>query len=137
VRLPDGSLCIIAPLEAEENAASRAFLERVVAGDNPVSRVEYLDVRQSMSNGGGPACLRRPGVLSEEERRAITARVFLDEPLHGDSLYGDLVDWVERHYRDRLEPADLRDPSLWRESRDALDELTRILRLGDVYEFQG
>jgi succinylarginine dihydrolase len=53
-----------------------------------------------------------------------------------DLLYAGLAAWVERHYRERLEPADLADPKLLTESRDALDELTRILGLGKVYRFQ-
>ncbi|HWU15518.1 MAG TPA: N-succinylarginine dihydrolase, partial [Caulobacter sp.] len=45
--------------------------------------------------------------------------------------------WAERRYRDRLAPADLADPSLIVESREALDELTAILDLGgDFYPFQ-
>ena len=43
---------------------------------------------------------------------------------------------MRRHYRDRLAPADLRDPALAREAMTALDELTRMLRLGSVYDFQ-
>jgi succinylarginine dihydrolase len=45
--------------------------------------------------------------------------------------------WVERHHRDRLEPRDLADPALLDESRAALDELSGLLGLGSVYEFQG
>jgi succinylarginine dihydrolase len=52
------------------------------------------------------------------------------------ALHARLVEWVTRHYRDRLLPADLADPALAREGLAALDELTRILRLGAVYDFQ-
>ena len=52
------------------------------------------------------------------------------------ALQARLVEWVTRHYRDRLLPADLADPALAREGLAALDELTRILRLGPVYDFQ-
>jgi succinylarginine dihydrolase len=52
------------------------------------------------------------------------------------ALGAELVAWVERHYRDRLVPADLCDPALARESFTALDELTGILRLGSIYDFQ-
>ena len=47
-----------------------------------------------------------------------------------------LRDWVERRYRETLAPGDLADPKLLRESRDALDELTRLLGLGAIYDFQ-
>ena len=84
-----------------------------------------------MQNGGGPACLRLRVELTEVERAAIGARVFLD-----DALAADLEAWIRRHYRDRLAPEDLADPALMDESRRALDELTRMLRLPSVYPFQ-
>ncbi len=129
--LPDGSLAIVAPTESERTPAARRFLERVVAEDNAVKAVHYLDLRQSMNNGGGPACLRQRIWLTEEERAAVKARVFYDEALHAE-----LAAWVKKHYRDRLVAKDLQDPALARESMTALDELTRILRLGKVYDFQ-
>ena len=58
--------------------ARGAFLERVVAEDNPVKAVHYLDLRQSMNNGGGPACLRQRIRLTDEERAAVKAHVFFD-----------------------------------------------------------
>ncbi len=81
--LPDGSMCIVAPIESRQRPKPRAFLERVVAEDNPVTQVHYLDVRQSMNNGGGPACLRQRIRLTDEERAAVKARVFLDEDARG------------------------------------------------------
>jgi succinylarginine dihydrolase len=84
-----------------------------------------------MENGGGPACLRQRIVLDDAERRAVKARVFWDE-----ALGAELETWVRRNYRDRLVAADLADPRLARETMTALDELTRILRLGNVYDFQ-
>ena len=51
-------------------------------------------------------------------------------------LYERLLQWVDRHYRDRLSESDLADPQLLNECRTALDELTKILDLGAVYPFQ-
>ena len=90
-----------------------------------------FDLRQSMRNGGGPACLRLRVPLTHAEREAIRPRVFLD-----DALADELDAWIRRHYRDRLLPADLADPALLDASRRALDELTRLLALPSVYEFQ-
>ncbi|MCP3104736.1 N-succinylarginine dihydrolase [Myxococcus sp. K15C18031901] len=129
--LPDGTMAIVAPLESRDTPAARGFLERVVAEDTPVKAVHYLDVRQSMNNGGGPACLRQRVWLTDEERRAIRADVFYTPALH-DSLAA----WVRRHYRDVLRAKDLQDPQLARETMTALDELTRILQIGSVYDFQ-
>ena len=62
---------------------------------------------------------------------AVGPRVFWDEPLGRE-----LEAWVARHYRDRLAGDDLRDPLLARETLAALDQLTQILRLGPIYDFQ-
>ncbi|HEY8493818.1 MAG TPA: N-succinylarginine dihydrolase, partial [Myxococcota bacterium] len=94
--------------------------------------VVTFDLRQSMRNGGGPACLRLRVVLDARQAAAVAPGVWLDEALHAR-----LVAWVERHYRDRLAPEDLADPQLLDESRRALDELTRILGLPSLYPFQG
>jgi succinylarginine dihydrolase len=69
--------------------------------------------------------------MTDEERAAVKANVFYSAALH-ESLEA----WVTKHYRDRLSPKDLADPSLARESMTALDELSRLLRLGSVYDFQ-
>ena len=84
-----------------------------------------------MQNGGGPACLRLRVVLNAEERAAANPKVFWTPELDGR-----LTDWVNRHYRDRLEAKDLGDPELLNESRTALDELSQLLGLGPVYPFQ-
>ncbi|HYV66375.1 MAG TPA: N-succinylarginine dihydrolase [Myxococcales bacterium] len=129
--LPDGTMTILAPEESREDPHARAFLERAAASGGRVRSVRYLDLRDSMENGGGPACLRQRIVLTPEERAAIPARVFWDE-----ALGKELETWVARNYRDRVSFQDLRDPLLHRESLAALDELTRILRLGSIYDFQ-
>jgi succinylarginine dihydrolase len=131
VELPGGALVVLAPEESRENPRARAFLERVVAEENPVAAVQFRDLNQSMNNGGGPACLRLRVPLTDEESRAVAADVLFTPALHAR-----LVEWVNRHYRDRLAPADLADPALAREGLEALDALTRILRLGPVYDFQ-
>ena len=52
-----------------EVSEARAFLERVAAAGGPVSAIHYIDVRQSMQNGGGPACLRLRVALTAGLRR--------------------------------------------------------------------
>ncbi len=131
LELAGGALVLLAPEESRDNPRARAFLDRVVSEENPVTRVQYLDVRQSMNNGGGPACLRLRVALTEDEVRSVHANVFFSRELHSR-----LVEWVTRHYRDRLVPSDLADPALAREGLSALDELTGILGLGSVYDFQ-
>ncbi len=131
VALGDGSMVLLAPEESRDNPRARLFLERVASLHPSLRRIDYLSLRQSMQNGGGPACLRLRFPLAEAEVAALGARI-LFSPALGDELEA----WVVRHYRDRLAPADLRDPRLARESFTALDELTRILELGSIYDFQ-
>lgn len=132
VTLPNGSMALIAPLESKENPRVGAFVEKMIASsDNPVNAVHYLDVRESMRNGGGPACLRLRVVLNEQELDAVHQGVVLTDDLHAT-----LCDWVERSYPDQIAPDQLRDPQLARSCIDALDELTRILDLPSLYPFQ-
>ncbi len=131
VSLPDGRMTIVAPREAELCVPARRFLERVLSEPNPVNQVRYVDVNASMNNGGGPACLRLRVSLTPQERAAIVARVFFDA-----ALDENLQAWVKRHYREQLSKDDLGDPQLLNEVRTALDELTQILDLGCVYDFQ-
>ena len=131
VTLPDGSMCLVAPSECRESEAVRAVVDRLLPAGTPLRSVRYVDVRQSMSNGGGPACLRLRVVLTDREAAGVRPGVFLT-----DALHADLTRWVVRHYRDRLTPDDLADPKLLDESRAALDELTRLTGLGPVYRFQ-
>jgi len=130
---PDGKgrMLLVAPMEVEENPAARACVDRLLAEVPALGGAMYVDVRESMRNGGGPACLRLRVVMTGAERAALGARTLLD-----DSLYGELVAWAEKYYRDSLSPTELADPALLRESRDALDVLTGIMRLGRVYPFQ-
>jgi succinylarginine dihydrolase len=126
-----GSMTLVAPVECSESPRARAVLERLLTSDNPVTQIQYVDMRQSMRNGGGPACVRLRVTLTEEERASVHGPCFFD-----DAIDAKLTSWIERHYRDRLAPEDLADPKLLEETRTALDELTRILGLGALYEFQ-
>ena len=125
-------LVLLAPTETEENPRAHAAAQALAASNGPIGRVDYVDVRQSMRNGGGPACLRLRVVLTPDELDAANPAQRLDEGLHAA-----LTVWASHWYRDRLLPSDLADPALLLETRGALDELTSILALGsDFYDFQ-
>ncbi|GGY98103.1 N-succinylarginine dihydrolase [Pseudoduganella plicata] len=126
---PDGRMALVIPQECQENAAVGRYLEGLVASGGPVDELIHFDLRQSMRNGGGPACLRLRVALTDEEARAMHQGVIMTE-----ALYHTLVAWVERHYRDKLEPQDLADPALAVEVHTALDELARILGMPGLYD---
>lgn len=127
--LPDSSSLLLAPTECREYPQVQAYLQRL--DGQAIDRVEFCDLRQSMANGGGPACLRLRVVLTEDEQAEVNPKVLMD-----DSLYNLLCSWVERYYPEQLSPADLADPVLLQTSREALDRLTQLLDLGSVYPFQ-
>ncbi|UTY57531.1 N-succinylarginine dihydrolase [Massilia sp. erpn] len=127
---PDGKMALVVPQECQENAAVARYLQGLVASGGPVDELVHFDLRQSMRNGGGPACLRLRVALTEEESAAMHQGVVMTE-----SLYHTLVAWVEKHYRDRLEPQDLADPALALEVHAALEELSMILGLPGLYDF--
>ena len=132
VNSPDGKgMILIAPTECLANEHVSQYLTDLVARDNAIVDVKIYQVQQSMKNGGGPACLRQRIVLTEAEQEAANQSVFFS-----DSLYQDLCQWVNKHYRDRISANDLHDPNLLIESRQALDELSQRLNLGSVYPFQ-
>ena len=132
ISLPSNEMCLVAPQDCKENPRVNDYIQRLVSDKkSPIKKVSFFDLRQSMQNGGGPACLRLRVVLNEEELTNVNPGVILT-----DKIYDELVQWVEKHYRDRLELKDLADPALVNESRTALDSLTQILKLGSVYPFQ-
>lgn len=125
-------MTLIAPMECKNNSIVGDYLNKIIESQStPLTAVHYMDVKQSMQNGGGPACLRLRVVLNEKEIAATHPDIFLT-----DELYSSLVQWVNKNYRDSLTLEDLADPKLLDESRRSLDELTQILNLGSIYPFQ-
>lgn len=131
VSIDDNRMALIVPQECRTSARARAVLDALLEdAGNPISQVIAMDLKQSMRNGGGPACLRLRVALTEAELKAVGRCIVTPALL--DSLEG----WVERHYRESLIMANLSDPALLQESRSALDELTGLLALGSIYDFQ-
>lgn len=128
--LPDGGRLWLAPQECQHHPRAMAVLESLRAG-GAFTDLKFINVRQSMNNGGGPACLRLRVIVRPRELTAVHRGVLLTP-----ALARTLRQWIERHYRDRLSPRDLADPKLITESRAALDELTGILQLPRLYDFQ-
>lgn len=127
---PNGKMALVVPQECHENPAVDSYLKKLTASGGPIDELISFDLRQSMRNGGGPACLRLRVALTDAEAAAMHQGVVMTE-----ALYQALVVWVEKHYRDRLSPADLADPTLAVEVHTALDQLTRILGLPGLYAF--
>ena len=122
---------MICPQECEENKTAASLIEKLVAQPNPIEEVCYVDLRESMRNGGGPACLRLRVVLNEEEEKHLHPGFILNK-----EKYGRLGKWIEKFYREELKVDELRDYQLLKECYTALDELTQLFHLGSIYDFQ-
>ncbi|MEM1106549.1 MAG: N-succinylarginine dihydrolase [Pseudomonadota bacterium] len=125
VEWPDEDrLVLVAPTETRDTPSTASYCEALVAGNGPIGRVEYVDVRQSMRNGGGPACLRLRVVLTDEERGLVHPGVLLN----GDKI-DRLQEVVSLTYRDRLAPSDFADPDFAVEALEAYEAIVAALDL--------
>jgi succinylarginine dihydrolase len=128
LQFPDEDrLVLVAPTETRDTPSTHAWCERLVQSNGPIGRVQYVDVRQSMRNGGGPACLRLRVVMTESELEACHQGVLLDE-----ECIDELQACVRETYRDRLTVADLADPAFADECRAAREAVLRVLELEDL-----
>ncbi|ODT00540.1 MAG: succinylarginine dihydrolase [Erythrobacter sp. SCN 62-14] len=97
--LPDGTMALIVPEECRESAAVWGWVETMLAGNGPIRQVIPVDVRQSMANGGGPACLRLRVVCAPQ---TVDPRFLLDE------AKADLLErTIAAHWPEQIDPADL------------------------------
>lgn len=120
--LPEGGMALVLPSETRENPRVWAAVETILAGNNPINEAIVVDVRESMRNGGGPACLRLRVPVGEEALRAIDPRFLLDE-----RRWEALCALVDRHWPERIDAAELADPALWAAAGAAHDALDALL----------
>lgn len=122
--LPGGSMALVVPTECVESPAVSAWLGSMVAGNGPVRKVLPVDVRQSMANGGGPACLRLRVVA---DPATIDPRFLLD---------AEKAETIERavsaHWPEQIDPGDVGSETLAFEVRAARRSLLEALDLGQL-----
>jgi len=127
VTLPEGGMALIAPGEVRDNPRVWSWLSELVGGNGPISKVEVIDVRESMRNGGGPACLRLRVAVDDAALAAIDQRFLLDE------ARCDMIERiVEAHWPERIALADLGSPALWAQCRAARRALLESLGLEEL-----
>ena len=130
ITIKNNEMMMLLPEEVQNHSNCMRWLEEIKSS-SPIKHIEFVDIRQSMMNGGGPACLRFKITVNNDEFNQINEK-FLLTP----KKLMDLRALVTKHYRDKLNPADLVDNNLVQESYRFLDELTQLLDLGNVYDFQ-
>ena len=104
VTLPDGTMALILPHEARANVAVWRWLQELVVGNGPIRRLEVVDVRESMANGGGPACLRLRVVADPD---TVDPRFLVD-----DARLDVIADVIASHWPESIAIDQLGDPQL-------------------------
>jgi succinylarginine dihydrolase len=122
VTLPTGGMALILPEEARETPSVWTWLQAMIAGNGPIRELFVVDVRQSMANGGGPACLRLRVVA---EPGAVDPRFMADE-----AKLDRLASVVGAEWPERIAPDDLLEPALWGRMEGARAALLETLGLG-------
>ena len=124
VTLPDATMALILPGEARDNAAVWTWLNEMIAGNGPIRRLEVVDVRQSMRNGGGPACLRLRVVC---DPASVDPRFLVD-----DAKLDRLAGIVEACWPAEIAIAEIGDPALIDRIRTARRALLDALDLAEL-----
>jgi succinylarginine dihydrolase len=127
---PDGGMSLILPEETQQYESVQNYIQTLLIADNPIDDIKIFNLRESMRNGGGPACLRLRVVMTSQELSAMHQPI-----LFTNELFKKLNQWIDCYYRDRLSLQDLIDPEFIIQNKIALDELTKILELNNLYSF--
>ena len=121
---PDGQPTLVVPNEARETPSVWRWIEQHIAGNGPIRRVEVVDVRQSMANGGGPACLRL---------RVVADPATVDPRFLVDAAKLDrLTDIIGRTWPEQIHHGDLQIPSLIADIERARAALFDALELSEL-----
>jgi succinylarginine dihydrolase len=125
VTLPSGGMALILPSEAQANTNVWSWLSEMVAGNGPIRELVPVDVRQSMANGGGPACLRL---------RVVADPATVDQRFVADEGKLDrIAAIIAAHWPESIAPDQLGDPALVatvQQARAALLDTCELTELG-------
>jgi len=121
---PDGEPTLILPNEARETASVWSWIERHLASNGPIRRVEIVDVRESMANGGGPACLRL---------RVVADPTIVDPRFLADDAKLDRIGAViRREWPEQVHHDDLQQTALGADVKRARTALFDVLDLAQL-----
>jgi succinylarginine dihydrolase len=120
----DGETTLILPSEARDTPSVWRWVERHLSGNGPIRRVEVVDVRQSMANGGGPACLRLRVVA---DPGTIDPRFMMDE-----AKLDGIAELVSRQWPEQIHVGDLQQESLIASIEGARQALLTTLDLPEL-----
>jgi succinylarginine dihydrolase len=121
---PDGQPTLVLPTEARETPSVWRWIERHVASNGPIRRIEVVDVRQSMANGGGPACLRLRVVA---DPTTVDPRFMVDE-----ARLDRIAAVIQRYWPAQIHHAELQQPALIAEIEAARVALLEMIGLSEL-----
>ena len=124
VSLPSGEMALVVPSECQESASVWAWCERMLASNGPIRQVIPVDVRQSMANGGGPACLRLRVVANPA---TVDARFLLDE-----AKAQRIESVIAQAWPERIEPEEIGSEKLAKTVIEAREALLAVLSLDEL-----
>lgn len=130
VSVSKGRMVMIAPEECESHSGVQKVLSEIIGGETRLTDVVYVNVRQSMKNGGGPACLRLRIPLTKEEYDAVHDGVKFSR-----TLYKQLCHWVMTYYPETLTLGELVTPDFRRQCHEGLLALEDIIGLKGLYQY--
>jgi succinylarginine dihydrolase len=122
--LPTGEMALIVPDECRESASVWSWCEHMLASDGPIRQVIPVDVRQSMSNGGGPACLRLRVVA---DPTTVDARFMLDE-----AKAERIESVIAQMWPETIDPQDVGTEALAKTVIEAREALLSVLSLDEL-----
>lgn len=128
LRLSDESMMLLCPSECEESEVVSKYIKQLIESDSPVQSSIYFNLRESMSNGGGPACLRLRVPLNQKEQSSLPKGILINE-----TSYEKLKKLINKHYREKLHSNDLKDPHFANECLETLDEIAKLIEMPELY----
>jgi succinylarginine dihydrolase len=127
ITLPSGDMALILPMEVQETPSTQRYIESLLASKGPITYAHFIDVRESMKNGGGPACLRLRVVVTAEEYAALDQRFLLDM-----NKISRLEAAISQTYPETLTPEALGDPSFHAQAYEAWLAVLQVLSLDEL-----
>ena len=124
VTTSDGQPTLIVPTEARETPSVWRWIESHLSGNGPIRRVEVVDVRQSMANGGGPACLRLRVVA---DPATVDRRFMIDDP-----KLDAIADVIRRRWPEEIHHSDIQQSALIADVERARAELLDAIDLAEL-----
>ena len=121
---PDGEMTLVVPGECRESAPVWNWLQNMLEGNGPIRHVKLVDVRQSMANGGGPACLRL---------RVVADPATIDPRFMLDAAKADVREAVvSHHWPEQIDAADIGGAALAQAVQSARQAMLERLKLGEL-----